>query len=205
MIEEKILISSKDEELNDALKKIDEHIERLKLGKKDALHLRLISEEMLGMMNSLTGRYRAFMWYERSVKEAKVFLTAKTDNMDIDAKKGLLSVSSSGKNVSTKGFMGKIGDIIENGLLNFENIMEIEQKYGGGYMGYANMGSMSADSVLAWSLSQYRNSLNQELEGEAGDEWDELEKSIVASIAKDVIVGVKKTQVDMTVIVDIKE
>ena len=205
MIEEKILITSKDEELNDALKKIDEHIDSLKLGKKDALHLRLISEEMLGMMSSLTGRYRAFMWYERSVKEAKVFLTAKTDNMDIDAKKGLLSVSSSGKNESTKGFMGKIGDIIENGLLNFENIMEIEQKYGGGYMGYSNIGNMSADSVLAWSLSQYRNSLNEELKGENEEEWDELEKSIVASIAKDVIVGVKKTQVDMTVIMDIKE
>ena len=125
--------------------------------------------------------------------------------MRIDAKKGLLSVSSSGKNVSTKGFMGKIGDIIENGLLNFENIMEIEQQYGGGYMGYSNMGNMSADSVLAWSLSQYRNSLKNEIDGENEEEWDELEKSIVASLAKDVIVGVKKTQVDMPVIMEIKE
>jgi len=205
MIDAKILISNKDDELNDALRKIDEHISSLKLGKKDALHLRLIAEETLGMMNSLTGRYRAFMWFERSVKEARVYLTAKTDNMHIDAKKGLLSVSSSGKNVSTKGFMGKIGDIIENGLLNFENIMEIEQQYGGGYMGYSNMGSMSADSVLAWSLSQYRNSLNNEISGGEGEEWDELEKSIVASLAKDVIVGVKRNQVDMTVIMDIKE
>ena len=35
--------------------------------------------------------------------------------------------------------------------------------------------------------------------------WDELEKSIVASVADDVIVGVKDNKVQMTIIYKMKE
>ena len=126
--------------------------------------------------------------------------------MDIDTKNELLSVSSTGRNASTKGFMAKIGDIIENGVLNFENVMKLEQQYGTGYVGYGAMGEMSADFALSWSLSQYRNSLSAAKadDAEAEDAWDELEKSIVASLAKDVLVGVKGNRVDMTLVYDLE-
>ena len=206
MRNEKIMISSKDLSLSEALKDIDENISELGLGRKDALHLRLIAEETLGMLNAMSGDYKALMWFERGVKEAQMFLTAKMGSMDIDTKTELLSVSTSGRNESSKGFMAKIGDIIENGILNFENVMKLEQEYGRGYIGYGSMTEMSSDFALSWSLAQYRNSLEsmKEDNSEAEDAWDELEKSVVASLAEDVTVGVKKEQVEMKAIMKLK-
>ncbi len=207
MKNEKIMISSKDIDLNEALKDIDEHITALGLGKKDSLHLRLIAEEILGMMNAMTGDYKAMMWFERNVKEASVNLTARTGSMNIDMKEGLLSVSSSGKNASRKGFMSKIGDIIENGILNFENVMKLEQQYGMGYVGYGAVSEMSADFAMSWSLAQYRNTLStaKNDDSEAEEAWDELEKSVVASLAKDVTVGVKKDTVEMKALMNLSD
>ena len=207
MIDEKILITSKDEDMSDALNKIDENIKSLNLGQKDSLHLRLVAEEMLGMMNSLTGRYRAFMWFERSVKEAKVYLTAKTDNMHIDTKKELLSVSTTGKNESTKGFMGKIGDIIENGLYSMDEVGQLQTRYGGGTVMYGAMGMVDPEALnagslaYAWSLEQYRQSVGDDMQEkeELSEAWDELEKSIVASIADNVSVSVKGGTVEMVI------
>ncbi len=206
MKNEKIMISSKDIDLSEALKDIDEDIEALKLGKKDSLHLRLIAEEILGMMNAMTGEFKAMLWFERTVKEASVNLTARTESMDIDTKQELLSVSTTGKNASLKGFMAKVGDIIENGVLNFENVMKLEQQYGGGYVGYGAVSEMSADFALSWSLAQYRNSLiaAKNDDSEAEEAWDELEKSVVASLAKDVTVGVKKDTVEMKALLELK-
>ncbi len=206
MKNEKIMISSKDINLSEALQDIDESVSSLGLGKKDSLHLRLIAEETLGMLNAMSGDYKALMWFERGVKEAQMFLTAKMGSMDIDTKTELLSVSTSGRNESRKGFMSKIGDIIENGILNFENVMKLEQEYGQGYIGYGSMNGMSTDFALSWSLSQYRNSLEsmKDENTEAENAWDELEKSVVASLADDVTVGVKKEQVEMKAIMKIK-
>ncbi len=206
MKNDKIMISSRDIDLIEALKDIDGDIAELKLEKKDSLHLRLIAEEILGMMNAMTGEFKAMLWFERTVKEASVNLTAKTEGMDIDTKAELLSVSTTGKNASLKGFMAKVGDIIENGILNFENVMKLEQQYGGGYVGYGAMNEMSADYALSWSLAQYRNTLEtaRNEDSEAEEAWDELEKSVVASIAKDVTVGIKKGMVEMKAVMELK-
>jgi hypothetical protein len=47
-----------------------------------------------------------------------------------------------------------------------------------------------------WSLEQYRNDAKSKKESEA---WDELEKSVIASVADDVIVGVKGKRADIIV------
>ena len=158
-------------------------------------------------MNAMTGDFKAVLWFERTVSEASVNLTAKTEYMDLDMKEDLLSFSTSGKNASTKGFMAKVGDIIENGILNFENVMKLEQQYGGGYIGYGTVSGMSSDFALSWSLAQYRNTLDEARTDDtiAEEAWDELEKSVVASLAKDVTVGVKKGTVEMKAVMDLKE
>ena len=62
----------------------------------------------------------------------------------------------------------------------------------------------SMDDSLVWSLQGYKESLEdasgeQEGTGKSKEAWDELEKSIVANIADDVVVGVKKDRIDMTI------
>jgi hypothetical protein len=46
----------------------------------------------------------------------------------------------------------------------------------------------NVDYAYLWRLEEYRSSVNKK-EQEA--DWDELEKSVIASAADDVIVGVK--------------
>ena len=70
-------------------------------------------------------------------------------------------------------------------------------------MGLMSMGSpsMAAEGYagvqnILWSMEQYKAALDGEEQKEA---WDELEKSIVANIADDAVVGVKKDRIDMTI------
>jgi hypothetical protein len=195
----------------DSLDKIDSRIDELDLKKHDRMHLRLLTEETLGMLKAMTGEYEAVMWFNKdSENEASINLTVKAEDIDIEKKKQLIEVSSEKTNAKAKGFMGKIAEIIENGLLNYENIMKLQQEYGGGYVDYGTMGIGSMDgieeSALAWSLYEYRMSLEGAAESSsaAKEAWDELEKSIVASLAKDVKVGVQRNIVDMTIICDLK-
>ena len=57
--------------------------------------------------------------------------------------------------------------------------------------------STSIDFSQLWSLQQYRDSVqNHEKEN---NEWDEFEKSIIAKIADDVIVGVQGKSVNIII------
>ncbi len=201
MESEKILITNKSFRIYDALDKIDNYLSDLKLEPKDSLHLRLLAEETLGMLGAMAGDYRSVVWFERDGDVCKLQVIAKTE-MDIDKKKEILSVSRSGENNLAKGFMGKIADIIENGFLNYDNVMKLQQEYGGGYVDYAAMGGRPSGETFCWSLEQYKDALDEVRYNDeaAGTAWDELEKSIVARLADDVIVGVKKDEVEFTIV-----
>ena len=201
MESDKILITNKTFQIDDTLDKIDNYLADLKLAPKDNLHLRLLSEETLGMLGAMAGEYSSVVWFEKDGDICRVKVVAKTE-MDIDKKKEILSVSRSGENTLAKGFMGKIGDIIENGFLNYENVMRLQQEYGGGYVDYAAMGGRPSGETFCWSLEQYKDALDEVRESDdaAGTAWDELEKSIVARIADDVIVGVRKDEVELTIV-----
>ena len=198
-------VNNTEENESAALQKIDEFLSHQDIDRKKMIHLRLLAEETIGMVRAMTGDFMALLWVEEEDGVFRIRLTVKTD-MDKDKKSDLLSVATSGKNAAAKGFMGKIGEIIENGLLNYDNVMKLQQQYGSGYTDYIGMGMcvpgeiQMAGDPLVWSLSKYRASLDEEdAESSAGGAWDELEKSIVASLAKDVAVGVRKDRVDMVI------
>ena len=111
------------------------------------------------------------------------------------------------ENAAVKGFMGKIRQLIENGLYSIDEVGSLQAEYGN--MTYVNLGmcEMAPGSAIhtvdyMWSLENYRNSVGNAAEsGDAQEKeaWDELEKSIVANIADDVRVGVKGNTVEMTI------
>ncbi len=202
---EKILITSNAMDYDDTMEKIDLYLEDFDLAHKDNLHVRLIVEETLGMIKAMTGDFKALMWIEDDGDECSVNMTAKTI-MNIDKKNDLLSVASNKANAYAHGFMGKIGDIIQNGVLNYNNVMKLQQEYGTGNVGFGSMGAYSGpdvveDSGIVWSMSQYKDSLMaiKDSDDAASSAWDELEKSIVASIADDVIVGIKNDVVELSI------
>ncbi len=200
-MDEKLLVTSKEIVIRDALAKVDEEIRKQGYARRDAMHLRLLAEETLGMLKAMAGNYTALIWTERNADEASINISAMTEGINYDTKRELLAVSTSGKNASSKGFMGRIGEFIENSILNREEALDVEREYGAGFLSYDSDEEKPSDLMVAWSLAEYRKSL-RETGAEAGngeEARDILEKSIVASLAKDVVVGVKKDKVDMTI------
>ena len=207
---EDIYINNTEEKAAEALKIADDFLMLQDIDKKATIRRRPLVEETIGMVKAMTGDFNAMVHLEDDNGEFRIVLTCKT-LMDKEKKNSLLSVSTTGKNAAVKGFMGKISEIIENGILNFDEVMKLNQEYGGGSVDYVSMGMGAMGAVhlavpvdqepITWSLSNYRNALEESSDKIPSKEaWDELEKSIVANIAKDVIVGVKKDRVDLTII-----
>lgn len=187
----------------------DKLIEELNVSSKDAIHLKLLLEEVAGMLKVLTTEYQAMFWFEKYKEECCLKLTGKTV-MDRTKKQSLIDSSSERKNMAAKGIMGKIGDVIENGLLDYSEVSNLSQKYGGVSIDYGSMGIYGGtpDNMypgVMWSLRDYRNALAQPEENEdLKAVWDELERSIVASLAKDVLVSVKGERIDMTIVYELQ-
>ena len=194
------MIDNTEEKTAAAIKMADEFINDQNIDRKKAIHLRLAAEETVGMIRSMSSDLKALFWMEKDEDGYKVRLSARMD-MDRKKKRELLSVSSSGQNAARKGFMGKIRELIENGTLSYDEIMKQQQLYGGVYMGYGLSPEVAMGGVpYAWSLSQYKGALADSGKAAAA-ERDELEKSIVANIADEVIVGVEKDRVEMTIVI----
>lgn len=165
------------------------------LNPKETLRLRLLAEELLGMMRGILANYSAEFWIEGAEKKMALHMRALAD-MDISPaeRRALLDVSSSGTNAAAKGFMGKLGQLFACGL--FGGAEEMAAASGLLYAGMDCGTNMLPDE---WSLQRYRNLLERAGKPEA---WDELEKSIVASFADDVTVAVRSDRAEITIIKD---
>lgn len=203
MTTEQVYVKNDGSGLAQALHVTDAFIVKQHLSKRDTMHVRLLAEEMLGMVRAITGEFKALFWVEGNNEECRIKLNANVE-MDSDKRRGLMSASTSGKNASTKGIMGKIREIVEIGMENYEDVSRIQAEYGVDPINYGMMGidnEMMSQAVLAWSLRQYRDNVYESKdESEAYEEaWDELEKSVIANLADDVCVGILKDKVEITI------
>ena len=161
---------------------------------KQSLHLRLLCEEIDGMLPNLIGDFEGKLWIEYEEGVCKVNVSIQIPAFNLDKKEELIAIAKNKKNAAAVGIVGKIRSAIENFFLDEEPVACFDASFGAfyesGYTGYV-------DYSCLWSLEQYRNSVEQEKQNAA---WDELEKSVIASVADDVIVGVKGNQANITVI-----
>lgn len=207
-VTEKITFAGNEPEIEKALEKVQETLAPLNLGKKDALRVNLLCEESIGMVKALAGDFDAVIWVEKYEKECAIQLRLATE-MDLGKRADFINVSTDKKNAASTGFMKKITDIVLAGIMNSGNIAALNQEFDAGSVAYGAMGSYMAAGALAnpmasygaiWSLGSYRDKLDEmEESATVNQAWDELEKSIVASIAKDVIVGIKDKTVGMMI------
>lgn len=162
---------------------------------KNALRLRLLAEEMMGLVKILVGDFSGSFWVEGGKNDASLVLEADC-TVDFDRRDELLKISSSGKNEAHKGFMGKLAGIFEYCLMSYD----ASSKYSGYYADYMYDDVMAYGYDKMWSLAALRDGLSGAPESSAArEEWDELEKSIVASLADEVIVGVKFHKVSLVI------
>ena len=170
---------------------------------KKALRLRLLAEELCGMLPGLIENFSGKFWAENDGDDYELHVELKADDMSFDLRDELISVSKSGKNAAAKGVMGKIRAVAETMLLAASD-SSIDLPAGGfyDYHGY-NMGfgyidpaiSCETGYIYSWSLCNYKTAVEEKEE----DAYAELERSIVAKLADDIIVGVRGKNVEIIV------
>ena len=157
------------------------------LDAKQTLRVALIAEELVGMLNELSENFEGTFYIEANNRSFK-FVTqiSLNENMDKQTKRKFIDISSEKKNASAKGIMGKIRDVVEN-MLYPENAL-----YSSNFVAYQLETAVLLDDT--WTLNRYKDSQRENEEA-----WDELEKSIIANLADDVIVSVKGTNVEIVI------
>lgn len=158
------------------------------LDERESRRLRLLSEELIGMLPELLEYGTGEFWIENTGKNYELHVSLSVENfMNIDRDK-LLSVSKSGKNAAAVGVINKIRIAAELMMIGYAEASMYEG------VDFYEMGVMNQylDYTHAWSLDSYREQAKQ-------PEWDELEKSIIAKLADDVVVGIIGNKVDIVI------
>ena len=192
-----MIVSSRGDQIDKALNQVEKVTAYKGLTGKNALHLRLLTEEMMGMMRSITGETEGKFWIEDEDGVYQLHLRVET-RMDSDKRDRLLSASSTGKNESAKGLMGRLRDFFDRGA--DEDISSFTSP-----LLYSDAYEHSSTPTLdwEWSMTRYEEELSNRVrnnDSAAREAWDELEKSVVAHVADDVKVSIRNQQVEMTII-----
>ena len=192
-------ISSNGDDTDEVLAEVESFANEMKLPSKDALRVRLLAEETLSMLTTMTGETEYAIEFVGN--SDRCILKLETDTlMDAMKKDALLSVSSTGRNIYVKGIMGKIRDVFETAFTMPSGGVWTDNCALSMMMGYpGDMYSAQFMDSVYWSLESYRNSVDAE-DVLREEEKDELEKSIVSNIADDVQVGVREGHVAMNII-----
>ena len=172
---------------------------------KKALRLRLLAEELCGMLPGLVENFSGRFWAENDGEAYALHVELKAEDMNVDLRDELISVSKSGKNAAAKGIMGKIRAVAETMLLAAFDSDIAPIPADGEYYDYNgfNMGIGYIDPTIAyetgytysWSLYNYKTAV----EDKKSDAYAELERSIVAKLADDIVVGVRGKNVEILV------
>lgn len=140
---------------------------------KQGTHLCLITEEMLSLVNSVTGTLNAEFWLENEGTECKLHLTA-NQKLGNTQRNDLIESSSSGKNEAAKGFLGKLREMFVSAL------------------------SVSGDIERYYGSDGYSSDISDEII--AMPKWDKYERSVLLALSDDVKVSIKGGIVDLTVL-----
>ena len=192
-----ITVSSRGNRMETALVQAEKVAAYKGLSRKDALHLRLLTEEMMGLMRSVTGVTDGLFWIEDENGEYRLHLQVRT-HLSGERKEQLLSVASSGKNESARGLMGRLRDF-------FDWNEDEDMAAGANPLLLPDMFEHSSSPTLdwEWSMKSYECALQARVEKKdpgALEAWDELEKSVVKNVADDVKVFIRNGIVEMVIL-----
>ena len=92
------------------------------LSHKQALQLRLICEEIDGMLPKIIDDFDGDFWIEFEKGVCKVIASIKFAEFSIEKKEELISIAKNNKNAAAVGITGKIRSFVEDMLLDDVNI-----------------------------------------------------------------------------------
>ena len=155
------------------------------LSQKQALQLRLLCEELEGLLPNIVDDFDGEIWIEFEKGVCKINASIHFFEFTANKKKQLINLAKDKKNSAVVGIVGKIRSALEDVFLDDGNVQAYDMA---NLFNYATAYSTGADYSYMWSLNEYKRRVKTEKTQEA---YDELEKSIIASLADDVTVGVK--------------
>ena len=172
------------------------------LDSKSALRLRLLSEELIELIRPFAGDLQGDFWLETEGSNIEIHLKTEIP-MDLQTRKELLAVSSTGKNAAAKGIIGKIREMIATATLpdDPETRVMADQALGLIALGSQVGSHYGGAEAYSWSMTNYVTCVNTgnidlEVRQEA---QDELERSIVANLADEVKVNIVKSEVEVAI------
>ena len=158
---------------------------------KDFVHMNLLAEETLGMANQLLKDFDGEIWLETTAEGYEIILEADVR----ENREGTVPAQD-----EPTGFMAKIAELLNCSFM-FENAAEMPENLAGmlpDYMSYGLRDSAESPAWAGtWSLSAYRSRLQHQ--PGSGISLDELEKSIVGSLADEVTVGIRGRRIRMVI------
>ncbi len=167
---------------------------------KQTLQLRLICEEIDGMLPNLIDDFNGEFWIDFDDGVCRVNISLRFEEFTAKKKEELVAIAKNKKNASASGIVGMIRSALEDVFLeedSFGGDMSLESRYF--VTEYYN--SMDqfyvADYSSLWSLEHYRSTVKKQ---EKTEKWDELEKSVIASVADDIVIGVKGKRADINIV-----
>lgn len=175
------------------LKEVEKCAEYTGMEKKDYLQLRLLAEELVSMLPGLLEYYEGEFWISNRGKRYALHVSVQIPFSSQEIREHLMELSKSGKNALAVGITGKIRCAVEAMIADVLAVDMEMAPYG--YYAYGTM-PMSSYYTQAWSLYNYTEYLYQ---NEEKEDKDELEKSIIAKLSDDVIVGLKGKQVEIVI------
>ena len=200
MKSESVVISTNEGNIDKVLEVVEAFSKDL--DHKTGLRIRLLAEETMNLIRSITGEMDAEFFLERDDDQVRLNLNTNTI-MFAQKRKELMEISTSKENAAAKGFMGKIREVFELAMLPKDERSARESRIG--MMGLVDPTALSATSSETWKMSNYKDSVdkmdqNTEFAQEARNE---LERSILGNIAKEVEISIIGDDVKMTIIYDL--
>ncbi len=154
---------------------------------RDAVHIRLLTEEALSLINGVMDDFKARLCIESEKTDGgllcRIMLTADR-GVDERQESRIKSVSTSGRNESARGVLGKLRELVRRSTQRSGYADANTDSWIGMGMHSNEISYVSEYYEGYWSLDSYRRQI--ESASEKSEEWDELERSIIANLADDV-------------------
>lgn len=194
MVTNKCVLNGNDEDLKKVLKEVELAADYNQLAHKPSIQLRLLAEEMIGIEKGILGFVRGEFYMENEGNEYKLYLEAQL-NLEASEREAFVKVSSSKSNEAYKGFKGKLLKVIDSMTGANAAAGGGMSPLASGYMENEVITGFQSNSLDLWQLTRYEEESkdNREI-------WDEMEKSIVARLADEILISFREGKLTMTVI-----
>lgn len=172
---------------------------------KSVLQLRLLAEELFGMLSLMGEEAEAEYWITSDGSRFQLHLKSfveMTDKMKKQMAAAAFYVGGKKEETEIIGFKGRLRKMIERHLLNPEKKNPLDSSISLISTGWSlHPLDRNHSETKEWTMERYKAEVRKHLGDteEAIREWDELEKSVIARVADDVKIELLGSDVEITI------